>query len=50
MKLPDQTSAALNRLFSAVENRNEGAEHIASFLLAWANHKDYGDFDLVLRR
>jgi hypothetical protein len=47
MRPPDEAFAALNRLFLAAENRNEGAEQIASFLLAWANHKEYGGFNLA---
>lgn len=47
MRPPDEAFAALNRLFLTAESRTEGAEHIASFLLAWANHKEYGSFNLA---
>jgi hypothetical protein len=47
MRPPDEAFAALNRLFFTAESRTEGAEHIASFLLAWANHKEYGGFNLA---
>lgn len=47
MKVPNEIFAALNRLFLTAESRTEGAEHIASFLLAWANYREYGGFNLA---
>lgn len=47
MKVPNEIFAALNRLFLMAESRTEGAEHIASFLLAWAHHKEYSGFNFA---